>query len=216
MQFNAGTRKFEGIEGGGEPGKFGFEKGSREDLWMDLTYLRLYNKFGGGESKKEKKESEGKISTLMNRVYDFMFWCDDKEIEFYPVSEPKSIIRTKKGNDTFDLTVTLHRLPIDEVQHRAELDLTIPLILGPMEPLSFDEDTGECTAWQIIVAPWMPDKEIENALMVKQKEEAIWAHFNPVEANMTKMGALDDISIVLDELDFLPPRERLGVHTMLI
>ena len=205
MQFNADTRKFEGlmgITGNGKAGNFGFDEGSREDLWMSITHQHLMEKYGPGDEgdKKKRREAEGRVATLFNRAYDFMFWCDEKKIEFYPTDEQRPTITTVKGDNSFELKASLHSFPIDEARRRMELDFSIPLILGPMEPLQFDEDTGECIAWMIKVAPWRPDKEIENAITTLQKEEAMKQHFHPTREHTSERDwmkdTLDGVTIV--------------------
>lgn len=45
MQFNANTNHFEYVGGTGEQGKFGFERDSREEIWMSFMDAAIQNRY---------------------------------------------------------------------------------------------------------------------------------------------------------------------------
>lgn len=156
----------------------------------------------------------------MNRAYDFMFWIDEHNIDFYPVSQPKVEILAKvRINDSGDdqllhLAVRTHRFPIDDAQDRMLKDTSICLALGLMEPVGFDSDTDECTAWTIEVAPIRPEDAFKQATQVielAKRDKDRQDRINKLADNTASTDALEDVTVVNDELWALEHKSQLEV-----
>jgi len=203
MVFNAATKKLECTPGTGEAGEFGFEKGTREDVWMQNTAYRLRDRFSVSSkaSKKEKKAAEAKIAGLLSRAYDFMFWIDEHDVDFWPITQPKETVYVQvQINDSGDTQIlseiiTCHRLPIDDVMRRIEANLKEVVALGPMEPLDFDSETGEATSWQLLAAPIRANQAEINAKRLR--EEQYEQQRKPADFVQPE-NVLDGVSMITD------------------
>jgi hypothetical protein len=207
MVFNAATKKIECVlddaPGTGEVGEFGFEKGTREDIWMQNTARRLRDQFGVSPqaSKEEKKAVEAKIAGTLNRAYDFMFWIDERDVDFWPVTQPKETVYVRiQKNDSEDTqilsgVITCYRFPVDDVMRRIELNPKEVVALGPMEPLDFDSKTGEATSWQLLAAPIRVSQAEINAEWLR--EEQYEQQRKPANFVQSE-NVLDGVSIVTE------------------
>jgi len=179
MVFNAATKKIECESETGEAGEFGFEKGTREDVWMQNTAHRIRDRFGvpSTASKKEKRVVESIITSLISRAYDFMFWIDEHDVDFWPVTQPRETIHVQvQINDKGDTqllseSITCHQVPIDDVMRRIEANLKEIVALGPLEPLDLDPETGEVTSWQLLAAPIRVNQAEINAKRLREEQQ---------------------------------------------